>query len=191
MSLTAFFSSNSWIVFLGLNFLVPSTVLLETSMFLWETSSSSMGIVGRGLIRKAFEPISTFTSFTYWGLQYIFIWRSYFVYKCKIFWGQRRYTWDWVHANESLEKDRFLLIIDQSFNMIFVTPMISNHVKMWLAPPSLLLDSYLNIICCITQFSVQETREGIHVSRKGILINTFYEKRNFLRRGILMYLAIE
>ena len=108
-----------------------------------------------------------------------------------MFWGQRRYTWDWVHANESLEKDRFLLIIDQSFNMIFVTPMISNHVKMWLAPPSLLLDSYLNIICCITQFSVQETREGIHVSRKGILINTFYEKRNFLRRGILMYLAIE
>ena len=68
--------------------------------------------------------------------------------------------------------------------MIFVTPMISNHIKMWLAPPSLLLDSYLNIFCCITQFSMQETRAGIHVSRKGILINTFYEKKFSEERNI-------
>lgn len=168
---------------------MPSAVLLESSVFLWETSASSMWIVGRVLIRQAFQQIST--SFTYWGLQYIFIWRNYFVYKSKMLWGKRGYKWDWVHANESLEKDWFLLIIDQSFNMIFVIPVVSNHIKMWLASLSLLLDSYLNMICCIIQFSMQETRAGIHVSRKGILINTFYEKRNFLRRGILMYLAIE
>lgn len=140
--------------------------------------------------QQAFQPTSAFTSFTYWGLQYIFIRRKCLVYKSKVFWGQGGYKWEWVYGNESPEKGLIFVNYCSISQLDFFIPVVSNHITMWLALLPLPLDSYLNMICCITQLPMHETRAGSHVLRKGVLINTFHKNSNFLRKEIFMYLGM-
>lgn len=150
---------------------MPSAVLLESSVFLWVISLQHVNC-GEGS-----DQASISTNFTLYilGFAVYFHLKKLFCIKC--LWEKRIQmglgTCQWISR-----KDWFLLIIDQSFQHDFCDSSGLNYIKMWLL---LYLYYWFIFKYDLLYHSILNARDQgrNYISVKGILINTFYEKRIF------------